>query len=251
MLGKKSQLDILNHKVRVIKEESNFDNLFSDIVGYETADVKAFKESLSLFVGSLGDAVDYLNDNWDDTITPTKRTVELLKSLNHAGNSSIADLLLDIYQSLKYQVTYKPESYTKFFDKSEVLIVGIEHLARDMMFIFLKDNYYNIRFRNTIERHLFLEKDLRGQNYKTYNVTQGKGVFKEVNKNGGYTKTADSSGLFDVISHHRLYNVSLVEDESSKREIYNLIDLAIDTRDKSWFNELVKELNDGESIRTT
>lgn len=228
--------------------------LLSDIPNCRSEDLTLFLETFHHFLDTLEEATTYALENINDGmyvyIEPSEKTVELIKSLNHAGSSSINDMALDVYEGGRYGSSHTMADFSKFLAKAESAILNIESIARKILFMFLNGNYYNIEINNKVETHLFLGVDALHKKFKVFNVTTKRGYY-EGTKNGAFKLNLSGDSLFDVITHHRLYNISLVHSKRTQREIYNLIDLAIDTNDKVWFNELVEELNNGESIRTT
>ena len=220
----------------------------------ESEELEVLIESLETFFGTVNESLHYINLNSEEKldgtlkVEPTEKTAELIKRLNHAGNSSISGLITDVYDVARYNenIGIEGSNYGAFINVATQLVHVMETMARQIVIMLLKDNYYDVKYNSEYQTVLFLdfEKDSM-KRFKVFNTETRDGCFGGFNEKGHFKTSFEQRSKFDILTHHKLYDIKPTEKPRDKQDIKNLIDIAIDTRDEVWFNKLVEELKDG------
>ena len=252
-----SEIYIKLENLLLASEKSMHDirhNLTKHIPYDNSEELEILIDSLEVFFGTINESLHYINLNstekLDGTlkIKPSKETVDLIKRLNHAGNSSISDLVIDIYEIARdnNQNLLEGMNYNNFLAVANQLIHIMETMARQIVVMFLKDNYYDVKYNDEYQTVLFLDVEKGSfKRFKVFNTKTKEGCFGGLNDKGHFKTSFEQRGKFDILTHHKLYDIKPTDKPRDKQDIKNLIDIAIDTRDEIWFNKLVGELKDG------
>ena len=220
----------------------------------DSEELEILIESLEVFFGTINESFHYINLNSQEKldgtlkVEPNEKTAELIMRLNHAGNSSISGLITDVYDIARYNgsIDIEDNNYEAFINVASQLVRTMETMARQIVFMLLKDNYYDIQYDDEYQTILFLDIEKGSfKRFKVFNTKTRQGCFGGLNSRGRFKTSLKEDNQFDILTHHRLYSIKPTEKPKSKQDIKNLIDIAIDTRDKVWFNKLVWELKDG------